>query len=352
MAPPSPPLPALPPPRLSHLAPGAVAEKTDGYTYPLFPGANPGYQVLRRAWYRNFSYWDAISRTWASAPPEVEWSDRIHPAVVLEVQRGLRSYNLVYTILGIQLAMAAALAWDVSRHYSFASELHAILDDGSSLMENFWSIAATYLLCMPWAGVFALDRDRRSGALELLCFTPMGPPSIVVGKWMAFTLQAMLITTTLLPHVVLLYFINGANPLTSCIQLAGLVWISSCISATAISASARRSLETRLFGLPSGVIVRFGLTLLLIQFAFGCLHFLTGSRLFNLGMGGGSPQHWGLVLLVGAAISFHTVIALSLQHGCEALAERHHYLHKVDEPGGPDRHPAGATSQATTPAQP
>ncbi|PTY03996.1 hypothetical protein DB346_02500 [Verrucomicrobia bacterium LW23] len=351
------PPPPLPPP---HLQPAPALPEGGALpppSAPPLPGATPGYQKLQHVWYQHYTFWSVLGRMFDKLPPEADWTDRIHPGVLLEARRGLRSYALIWALTGLHVAIMAALAYDVAVPGVTAG------DSKERVLVAFWTITSiTLLVVLPGIALFSMDEDRRSGAMELLIFTAMGPTGVMIGKWIAKAIQAALIATTLMPYVVLHYFQSGSNPFIECFALLCVVWASLCYSALAVAVSTVRSLVRRFIGFACAAAACHIGVMTGMQFVYlGA--FLLAIPIFILAkiFGFSSDQDF-LFWLSGICIAVMTMllaftffVVLPLQWAIQGIVDLRTYL-QYAEPRAAETslaaHAAHRTHDARVPARP
>jgi len=131
-----------------------------------------------------------------------DFADWLSPIIVKELRQGMRARLFVAIFIILQ-----ALC--------FITLLTAI-NGGAGAMEAagvfFWiGVGLTLCVAMPLRGITTLLGEIKGNTLELLLLTRLTAWRILLGKWLALILQTLLMVCTLLPYVMLRYFIGGVD---------------------------------------------------------------------------------------------------------------------------------------------
>lgn len=150
-------------------------------------------------------------------------SDLLSPVLVKELRQGLRSRLFALPFM----AMPGLLAIAVS--------LRTLLDDDDGRIASalFWACAAVPLAVLVVAAFASVRGEIRGQTYELMTITALSPWRIVLGKWVAVSLQLFLIATTVLPFVLLRYFLGGielVDDLTALSDLLGLALLGAAVA--------------------------------------------------------------------------------------------------------------------------
>lgn len=131
-------------------------------------------------------------------------SDRLSPILVKELRQGIRShlftggFLLIQTLLfffGLSLVSSEQMRLDPS----FGTGI-------------FWvMLAIPLLLLVPGTASHSVEREITGRTLELLLLTRLSAYRIVLGKWMSAVVQNALILSTVLPYLMLRYFLGGVD---------------------------------------------------------------------------------------------------------------------------------------------
>ncbi|HWB58030.1 MAG TPA: hypothetical protein VG733_00995 [Chthoniobacteraceae bacterium] len=177
---------------------------------------------------------------------EKDFSDWLSPMLVKEMRQGFRSRVFVFAFLLIQGLMI------------FCVLLGLNFSAGDSDFSNtfFWFIICAPLLLLPLLGLNVLGSEINQNTMELLFLTRLSAWRIVVGKWTAIVAQMLLIVCSVLPYLVLRYFIGGVNLLDDLSFLAWLFCTSAILTGVAIASSPfYRSMLTKLFVIVGAIIL-------------------------------------------------------------------------------------------------
>jgi hypothetical protein len=202
---------------------------------------------------------DTATKAW----PGDDFPGWLSPMLVRELRQGLQSGGFAWTFVALQTAMCLLMIWSTFAAGDPAARQAARAGDGF-----FWFASAVGIaIAVPLRGLAALSGERIGNNLDLVRLTRLSATRIVVGKWLANVAQALLAATSILPYVVLRYFLGGVNVLR---DLESFGWI--CVAALVVAAAAL-ALST----LPEGarrataVLASFGCLLAFVFFLEGGL---------------------------------------------------------------------------------
>ena len=233
-----------------------------------------------------------------------DFFDWLPPMLVRELRQGIQSGTFFWTFLLIQLALVL--------HGGFTVLATAERFDGNLLRVSggfFWTILViTVGFVIPLRGVNSIATERTGNSLDLVRLTRLSATRIVVGKWAALVAQAALVVASVLPYLVLRYFLGGVNVVHELRALGWLLVGSAVVAALAIQASTRPQRER--VGLMT--LVGFGGWGLLMRSMVG------GPPFFS-----GSPGWFGLAVAALYAVLFLEAAAASI-----APAAANHALRK------------------------
>ena len=170
-----------------------------------------------------------------------EFSDRLSPMLVKELRQGLRTKGFLTAFLVIQGILALSV---------LAAQESSSSGDGSF----FWILGLALVTVLPLRALAAFSTEESRENLDLVRLTKLSTWRIVLGKWSALTAQSILFTTTILPYVVLRYFVGGVNPLLDLAWVITLLAIGATFSAIAIALSTIAAPVARLSGAAAMII--------------------------------------------------------------------------------------------------
>lgn len=183
-----------------------------------------------------------------------ELPDRLHPMTVKELQQGMRRASFVYPFLGIHVLAIAAMAMEFSLGSVSRNEYPGILNLWM-LVESgpFWNVVA--LVCgvaMPLGGLILMGQELEEGNHELLLLTRLDRWAVVKGKFLILWSICALSFVSLLPYVVVRYFIGGVELLQELMCGLSVLGCAAVCSAGAIGASSFRHTGRRI-----GIVLLF-----------------------------------------------------------------------------------------------
>ncbi len=155
-------------------------------------------------------------------------SDWLSPIIVKELRQGMRGRTFISTFLLLQLALIVVV--------SGAMAATAITNTDTMQMFSvfFWIIIGAPLIAViPIMGLGALQNEIKSNSIELVYLTRLSPWRIVAGKWAALSAQSLLFVFSVLPYLVLRYFLGGIDLLGELSTL--LVLLGWCLLLTSVT---------------------------------------------------------------------------------------------------------------------
>lgn len=160
-----------------------------------------------------------------------DFGDWLSPMVVKEIRQGFRSRVFVFAFLLIQGLMIFCVV------LSLLASGGGDISDSSSVF--FWMIICIPLLLMPFLGFGVIGNEIKGNTMELVFLTRLSSWRIVVGKWTAIMAQTILIVCSVLPYMVLRYFIGGVNLLDDLQFLGWLLFASAILTGVTIASFSR-----------------------------------------------------------------------------------------------------------------
>lgn len=178
----------------------------------------------------------------------VELTDRMHPMTVKELQQGMRRASFVYPFLGIHILAIAAMAMEFSSgsvtrtEYAGVMNLYMLMDSGP-----FWNVVGGMCgIIMPLGGLILMGQELEEGNHELLLLTKLDRWSVVKGKFFILWAVCALSFISLLPYVVLRYFIGGVELWQEFVCGLSVLGLSAVVCAGTIGASAYQHIGARI----------------------------------------------------------------------------------------------------------
>jgi hypothetical protein len=234
-----------------------------------------------------------------------DFTDRLSPMLVKELRQGVRSRIFVYTLLLLQgflllLAISGLLATDAQK-------------DTDGVSAFFWIVSGVFLiLFLPLGGFKAIGQERTSNTLDLIFLTRLTTRRIVAGKWLAIVAQITLLVFTILPYLVLRYFLGGVDLGAELLVVGSMLLVSAALSAITVGIS---SLPTVFAAILRVAGLFLGLFLALIVLGRRLAGAFGGGVMM---MGGSSLPTWqgGVAAIVEAIL----LILLMLEFGAARIA--------------------------------
>lgn len=180
--------------------------------------------------------------------------DRFDPMTVKELRQSLRRSSFVYPFLCIHLFATAAIIAEFQLGIAEGGQkLVGVLIWNPESTSPFWWVAMVVCgILMPMAGFFLMPQEIDEGNHEILLLTKLKRWQIVFGKFMTLWGLSVLTFTSLLPYIIIRYFIGGIEWFHELANSGSVISIAAVISAAAIAASGFKHLAAKL-----GVFVLF-----------------------------------------------------------------------------------------------
>jgi hypothetical protein len=228
-------------------------------------------------------------------------SDLLNPILVKELRQGIRGTLFTGAFLLLHVLMLSAGGFSLATANEGPARSAA---DGL-----FWFLVTIpVLVILPLSGGASMAGEKTAHTLEPVLLTRLTARQIVVGKWASVALQAALLISSILPYVVLRYFLGSVDVIPEVLGLLNL-WVS-CLILTAIAVG--------LGALRSSALVRW-----LLLLAFGG-YLLTQLQSFLLFWSPWSPLgfrgRWQTFLIAAALGLIGTIVLLFLEVGALMLA--------------------------------
>ena len=165
--------------------------------------------------------------------PGDDFPSWISPMLVKELRQGVQSGAFAWTFILLQAAMFVVMTFWV---------LERSTGSGDSLQTNrmfhgwFWGLfglAAVFIL--PFRASGSMAAERAGNTLDLLRLTHLSSTQIVFGKWLAVMAQVLLLSTAVLPYLVLQYFFGGLDIVSDLFSFVALLLAASVMTAASVS---------------------------------------------------------------------------------------------------------------------
>ena len=175
------------------------------------------------------------------------------PMTVKELRQSLRRTSFVYPFICIHIFATIAIYAEFQLNIGAGSGIPAVLAWDPDKVGPFWWVAMTVCgLLMPLAGFFLMPQEIEEGNHELLLLTELNRWQVVLGKFLMLWGLSALTFTSLLPYVIIRYFIGGIEWGSELAAAGSVLAAAAVIAAGSIAASGFSSLAAKL-----GVFVLF-----------------------------------------------------------------------------------------------
>lgn len=163
-----------------------------------------------------------------------DFSDRLPAMLVKELRQGMRSSMFVAPFVAVHLLALLALA----------AEYQA--QGVSGVMSPFWLVASGVVaLLMPLRGFAALREESDQGNSALLMLSGLSRWAIVRGKWLVQVLLCFLTFLTLMPYLLVRYFLGGFEIVPNVLMAINVLSVAAGVSGCVIGASGYRAVALR-----------------------------------------------------------------------------------------------------------
>ena len=228
----------------------------------------------------------------------------VNPILFKELSQGMRSKAYISVFIITQCILIAVTLFIISLGDSRGGS------DNVSLM--FWaSIALSFIVLMPLQALNSIYSEVKSKTLEMLFLSRLSAKRIILGKFYCNLVQTLMISSTILPYIVLRYFAGGVNILMEMLLLVTFIFISSLITACCVTVSAYsvRNVKTHVIrqtGILFFMFMGFPPVLAIISFASG-----TGAMV-SVTSSGGVASEWIDYVVILAMCPFVVMQILAL----------------------------------------
>lgn len=164
-----------------------------------------------------------------------DFGDWLSPMLVKELRQGMRSRIFVTAFYLTQVLMILSTVFSLLA----ASTANGAPGNVFGFLNwLFWfMISVPLLFVMPLLGFGALHAEMKARTLELVFLTRLSAWRIVSGKWAALMAETLLLVCSILPYVILRYFLGGMDILEDLQGLFFLVVGSALLTAATLAMS-------------------------------------------------------------------------------------------------------------------
>lgn len=183
----------------------------------------------------------------ATADP-TELPERFGPMTVKELRQSLRRTSFVYPFICIHIFATVAIYAEFQLGIGArAGGMAAVFAWDPDHIGPFWWVAMAICgVLMPMAGFFLMPQEIEEGNHELLLLTTLTRWQVVFGKFIMLWGLSALTFTSLLPYIIIRYFIGGIEWFHELASAGSVIFAAAVVSAGAISASGFGNLASRL----------------------------------------------------------------------------------------------------------
>jgi hypothetical protein len=178
-----------------------------------------------------------------------DFGDWLSPILVKELRQALRARLFVSVFLALQTALVVFVVIAANEE-DFAGATQAT--------GVFWTGVVLVLGgALPMMATNALSSEFGGSRLELLTLSRLNARGIVRGKWLALFGQALLVVSSLLPYLLIRYYLGGIDLVGELQLIALLLMASSVLIAGGVAVSAIRSRLLRFLLIGASAFVLF-----------------------------------------------------------------------------------------------
>jgi len=177
----------------------------------------------------------------------VQFPDWFSPVFVKELRQGLRANSFVLPFIGAQILAILAVLLEMVLGYfgSRAGMSGGIMTSGGFFFPFLFLV---FSLAMPLTLFGALQPEISSGRnVELLLMSNLSRWQIVRGKFLVGCVLSGLMMISLLPYLLIRYFVGEIELTTSMGNVAALMWGNALMNAIVIGSSGIRNYVGRVF---------------------------------------------------------------------------------------------------------
>lgn len=173
---------------------------------------------------------------------------------VKELRQSLRRTSFVYPFICVHLFATVAIfaEFQLDLAGGSGSTIATLLWDAEHIGAFWWVAMAVCGVLMPMAGFLLMPQEVDEGNHEILLLTELSRWQIVFGKFIMLFGLSVLTFTSLLPYVVIRYFIGGIEWLQELANAGSVLSVAAILSAGTIAASGFSNLTTK-----GGVFILF-----------------------------------------------------------------------------------------------
>jgi hypothetical protein len=173
--------------------------------------------------------------------------ERFGPMTVKELRQSLRRTSFVYPFFCVHIFATIAIYTEFQLGVGGGAAIPAVLAWDPDRVGSFWWVAMTVCgIIMPLAGFFLMPQEIEEGNHELLLLTALNRWQVVAGKFLMLWGLSVLTFTSLLPYVIIRYFIGGIEWGSELAAAGSVLAVAAVVAAGSIAASGFSTLAAKL----------------------------------------------------------------------------------------------------------
>jgi hypothetical protein len=163
-----------------------------------------------------------------------DFPDWLPAMLVKELRQGMRATMFITPFMAVQFLAALAVAFEYRQ------------GGAGGVASPFWFVAFGVVgLVMPFRGFSALREESDGGNSSLLMLGGLSRWQIVLGKWLVQQVLSGLTLLSLLPYLLVRYFIGGFELIPNALMTVNVMMAGAGVSACIIGASGYRAMPMR-----------------------------------------------------------------------------------------------------------
>lgn len=165
-----------------------------------------------------------------------ELPDRYDPMVIKEIRQGLRARRFALPFMLVHIAATVAFAYE---YFS--------MNVGDDAAPAVWMVAgAMMLVIMPLTGLGAMNGELEGRNFELILFTDMTRWRVARGKWLSAAAQGWLVFASILPYIIVRYFLGGIELTETLVYCVFLLSGHAALTSLAVGAAGFETVGKRI----------------------------------------------------------------------------------------------------------
>lgn len=166
---------------------------------------------------------------------------KLTPVVLKELRQGLRRGTFLIPFMVIHLFAIGALYMEFFSSVELASnQFTGVMQIGLFFEHTpfWWVVGVICIILMPLGGIVLMQEEMDEGNYELLQMTELSRWQVVLGKLLSIWGITLLTLSSLLPYLIVRYFVGGMDVWRNFALVITVVMASAMVASGAIGASA------------------------------------------------------------------------------------------------------------------